>query len=100
MAAENLFAEDSDLFLDEVCTRLTWLAFQHNITISPSILSHNLTQAGFTRKLLQRPASERDDARREDIKASFRNDFVSDGSEFVVLNETSKNERTCAQHYG
>jgi hypothetical protein len=34
-AAENLFAEHSDLFLDEVCT---WLAFQHNITI-PSTLS-------------------------------------------------------------
>ncbi|OJA18644.1 hypothetical protein AZE42_12330 [Rhizopogon vesiculosus] len=84
----------TDLFLDEVCT---WLAFQHNITINPSILSRNLTQTGLTQKVL---ASERDEARREDFKASLRNDFVGDGSEFVILDETSKNERTYVRHYG
>ncbi|OJA10276.1 hypothetical protein AZE42_08688 [Rhizopogon vesiculosus] len=84
MAAEDLFAGDSDLF-DETCTRL---AFQHNITISPSTSSCNLTQASFTWKVLQRLASERDEARREDFNASIRNDFVGDDSEFVVLDET------------
>ncbi|OJA13331.1 hypothetical protein AZE42_09282 [Rhizopogon vesiculosus] len=95
--AEDLFAKDSDLFLDEVCT---WLALQHNITISPSTLSRNLAQAGITRNLLQRLASERDEAYREDFKANLRNNFVGDGSEFVVLDENSKNERTYARHYG
>ncbi|KAG1738919.1 Homeodomain-like protein, partial [Suillus paluster] len=44
-AVEDLFAEDSDLFLDEVCT---WLAGQHNIIIGTSMLCHNLKQAGLT----------------------------------------------------
>ncbi|OJA09376.1 hypothetical protein AZE42_09884 [Rhizopogon vesiculosus] len=84
-AAEDLFAGDSDLFLDEACMRL---AFQHNITMSPSTSSCNLTQAGLTRKVLQRLASERDEACREDFKVNLRSDFVGDGSEFVVVDET------------
>ncbi|KAG2749003.1 hypothetical protein P692DRAFT_20654569, partial [Suillus brevipes Sb2] len=45
-------------------------------------------------------ASERDEVRREEFKASLRNDFIGDGSEFVVIDETSKNDRTYARHYG
>ncbi|KAG1869807.1 hypothetical protein C8R48DRAFT_699817 [Suillus tomentosus] len=45
-AVQDLFAEESDLYLDEVvCTRL---AFEHDIIISPSKLSRNLEQAGLT----------------------------------------------------
>ena len=63
--------------------------------------SHNLTQAGITLSEAARLASERDEARRQDFKASLRNDFVGDGFELVVLDETSKNERTYyAWHYG
>ncbi|KAG2123884.1 hypothetical protein BD769DRAFT_1607171, partial [Suillus cothurnatus] len=36
-AIQDLFSEESDLYLDEVCT---WLAFEHDIIISPSALSH------------------------------------------------------------
>ena len=87
-AVEDLFAEDSDLFLDKVCT---WLAGQHNIIIGTSTLCHNLKQAGLTRKILRKLACERDEVRREEFRASLRNDFIGDGSEFVVANETSKN---------
>ncbi|KAG1762009.1 hypothetical protein EDD22DRAFT_731637, partial [Suillus occidentalis] len=45
MAVEHLFVEDSDLFLDEVCT---WLAIEHDIIISTSTLSCNLKDAGLT----------------------------------------------------
>ncbi|KIK34606.1 hypothetical protein CY34DRAFT_42427, partial [Suillus luteus UH-Slu-Lm8-n1] len=45
-------------------------------------------------------AAERDDIRRQEFQASLRDDFIGDGSEFVVLDETSKNERTYARHYG
>ncbi|KAG2749004.1 Homeodomain-like protein, partial [Suillus brevipes Sb2] len=45
MAVEDLFAEDSDLFLDEVCT---WLAIEHDIIVSTSTLSRNLKDAGLT----------------------------------------------------
>ncbi|KIJ16000.1 hypothetical protein PAXINDRAFT_76278, partial [Paxillus involutus ATCC 200175] len=45
-------------------------------------------------------ASERDEVRRADFIASLQNDFIGDASEFVVVDETSKNERTYARHYG
>ncbi|KAG1742462.1 hypothetical protein EDB19DRAFT_615601 [Suillus lakei] len=38
-AVEDLFAEESDLFFDEICT---WLAVEYNITISSSPLSRDL----------------------------------------------------------
>lgn len=96
-AVEDLFAEESDLFLDEICT---WLAVEHNITISSSSLSRNLKQAGLSRKMLQKIARELDDIRREEFKDSLRNDFIGDDSEFIVLDETSKNQHTYARHYG
>ncbi|KIM59563.1 hypothetical protein SCLCIDRAFT_38445, partial [Scleroderma citrinum Foug A] len=45
-------------------------------------------------------ASERDEARHAEFQEYLRNNFIGDGSEFVVVNETSKNERTFARHYG
>ncbi|KAG2128610.1 hypothetical protein DEU56DRAFT_819250 [Suillus clintonianus] len=96
-AIEDLFTVDSDLFLDEVCT---WLAVSHDIVVSTSTLSRNLKEAGLTRKILRKLASERDEARREEFRESHRNDFIGDGSEFVVIDETSKNDRTYARHYG
>ncbi|KAG2085194.1 uncharacterized protein F5147DRAFT_748740 [Suillus discolor] len=61
MAVKDLFAEDSDLFLDEVCT---WLTIEHNITVSTSTLSCNLKDAGLTRKILRKLASECDENNR------------------------------------
>ncbi|KAG1748370.1 uncharacterized protein EDB91DRAFT_1245080 [Suillus paluster] len=71
-AIEDLYAEDSDLFLNEL------------ILNAQSQSSWPLSQN----------ASE-DCA----FKDSLQNDFVGDGSEFVVLDETSKNERTYAWRY-
>jgi hypothetical protein len=51
-------------------------------------------------KVLQKLACERDEVRREEFRASLRNDFIGDGSEFVVIDETSKNDHTYARHYG
>jgi hypothetical protein len=59
---------DADLFLDEVCT---WLTFEHNIIISLSTLSRTLEQAGLTRKILQKLAVERDDIRREEFQMTL-----------------------------
>lgn len=52
---ETLFPKDPDLFLDELCT---WLAVQHNISISPSSLCRTLNATGLSRKLLQKIACE------------------------------------------
>ncbi|KAF9224711.1 hypothetical protein BS17DRAFT_702405 [Gyrodon lividus] len=73
-ATEDLYAQDSDLYLGEVCT---WLAVEHDIMISTSSLSCNPIQAGLTRKVLQKIASECDEIQHED-----------------------KNKRTYVQHYG
>ena len=54
-AIETLFAEDPDLYLDELCT---WLAIEHDISISPSALCHTLNDTGLSRKVLQKIASE------------------------------------------
>jgi len=40
-ACQDLFAQDSDLYIDEV---ITWLALVHNIEISPTTLRHNLEE--------------------------------------------------------
>ena len=44
-AVQDLYLEDADLFLDEVCI---WLAIEHNIEISTSALSRTLIDAGLT----------------------------------------------------
>jgi hypothetical protein len=98
-AMENLYQDESDLYLDEV---MTWLTFHHDIYISKSTLQRTLTEAGLTRKVLQKIASEWN----EDLRQQFRDAiidpdfFAGDGSEFVVLDETSKNERTWARTHG
>lgn len=96
-AIEDLFSQDSDLYLDELCV---WLGIQHNISISTSALSRTLNSVGLSRKTLQKLASERNELCRAEFRNYLRDNFVGDGSEFVVVDETSKNERTYARHYG
>jgi len=94
---EDMFFEDPDLYLDEICT---WLTVEHDIFISTSSLSRTLNSVGLSRKILQKLASERNEACREEFQDYLRDNFIGDGSEFVVIDETSKNERTYARHYG
>ncbi|KAG2356269.1 hypothetical protein BDR07DRAFT_1423763 [Suillus spraguei] len=49
-AVENLFAQESDLFLDGLST---WLAVEHNSNITPSSLSRNFKEVGLSRKIVQ-----------------------------------------------
>ncbi|KAG2039026.1 hypothetical protein BDR03DRAFT_824769, partial [Suillus americanus] len=96
-ACEALFAEESDLYLDEV---VTWLALTHNISISVSTLRHNLNEAGLTWKLLHKLAAERDEECCHKWKELMQTNFAGDGSEFVFVDEVSKNEITWARQYG
>lgn len=84
---QALFAEKSDLYLDEICT---WLAFEYDVITSPA-LSRNLKEAGLTRRVPRKLAIKRDEARRQEFENSLQNHSIGDGSEFVVLDETSKN---------
>src|SRR6202453_2632201 len=96
-ACQTLYESDSDLYLDEV---VTWLAITHDIVISTATLSRNLTEAGLTRKMLHKIAIERDELLRQEWCDSIRTNFQGDGSEFVCLDETSKNELSYARRYG
>lgn len=96
-AIHTIYAEDSDLYLDELCTLL---AAEHGIVVSQSTLCRNLNEAGLTRKVLHKIALERDEALREDWRVGLRNEFFGDGSEFVCVDETSKNELTYARWHG
>jgi transposase len=96
-AIHTIYTEDSDLYLDEL---RTLLAAEHGIFISQSTLCRNLIEAGLTRKILHKMALERDEALREDWRDGLQNDFFGDGSEFICVDETSKNELTYARRYG
>jgi len=92
-ALEYLYAEESDLFLDEACT---WLGVVHGITITLSTLSRNLLDAGLTRKKLRKIAAERNEIACEEFRTMLQTEFIGDGSEFVVIDETSKDKCTYA----
>ena len=83
--------------MDELCT---FLALEHNIFVSPSTISQNLIEVGLTRKHLHKLAIEHDEALQEAWRESLRTDFQGDGSEFVCVDEASKNEHTYARHFG
>ncbi|KAJ7614931.1 hypothetical protein FB45DRAFT_842170 [Roridomyces roridus] len=69
-AAKEIFFHDPSVMLDE----LQWhLAIHHDVVISISALQATLVRAGLTRKVLQK---------------------------FVTIDESSKDERTLARHYG
>ncbi|KIK74925.1 hypothetical protein PAXRUDRAFT_516347 [Paxillus rubicundulus Ve08.2h10] len=54
-ACEELFAEESDLYLDEV---ITWLGLTHDIIVLKATLCQNLKEVGLTRKTLHKMAAE------------------------------------------
>ncbi|KAG2143457.1 uncharacterized protein EDB93DRAFT_1088272, partial [Suillus bovinus] len=84
-----LLAEESDLYLDEV---VTWLALTCNISISVSTLCCNLKEAGLTWKLLYKLAVEKDKECCHEWKESMQTNFTDDESEFVFVDEVSKNK--------
>ena len=96
-ACQDLFSRESDLYLNEV---VAWLALEHDIVISISTLARNLTEVGLTHKILHKLASERDEQRPQDFRQLILHTFQGDGSEFIFVDETSKDEHTWARHYG
>lgn len=96
-ACQDLFSQESDLFLDEV---VTWLALKHDIVISTSTLARNFAEIGLTHKVLHKLASERDEERCGEFRELVCHNLQGDGCEFVFVDETSKDKCTWAHHYG
>jgi len=96
-ACKDLFSQETDLFLDEV---VAWLVLTHDIAISTSTLSRNLAEASLTRKILHKITAERDKEHHREFQELVHNNFQGDSSELIFIDETSKDERTWARHYG
>ncbi|KAF5339699.1 hypothetical protein D9758_014904 [Tetrapyrgos nigripes] len=98
-AAQEIYKNRStnSTYLDE----LVWyLAIHHDVVISKSALHENLQQAGLSRKLLSKIAKERNEALRRDYIHSVQTEFSGTGTEFVTVDESSKDERTLSRRYG
>jgi len=94
-AIHALYERKPDLCLDELCT---FLVVEHNLIISKSTLSCNLAQAGLTYKILHKIAIDPDEELRDEWKESHHDwtKFQGNGSEFVCIDDTSKNEKAYA----
>jgi hypothetical protein len=68
----------------------TWLVLKYNIIISLSTLSCTLEQAGLIHKILQKLAAEHDNIHWQEFQASLHDNFIGDGSEFVVLTKPAR----------
>ncbi|KIM76786.1 hypothetical protein PILCRDRAFT_44277, partial [Piloderma croceum F 1598] len=68
-AIHTLYEQEPNLYLDELCT---FLAVQHNLIVSKATLTHSLTAASLTHKILHKIAIERDEELRNDWKDLLR----------------------------
>lgn len=96
-AIKEVYNNEADIYLDEL---VWWLAIHHDIVISRSALQENLVNAGLTRKLLHKIASERDEIIRAEFLETVRDHSTGQGDEFVFLDEMSKNDHDTSRHYG
>jgi transposase len=92
---QELLLETPDLYLDEIAE---WLLLYHDLPISTTALHNNLRNLGFSRKLMQRTAAERD----HELRAAWMYDVLATytAEQFVVLDESSKDGRTLFRRYG
>lgn len=92
---QELLLETPDLYLDEIAE---YLLLYHDLPISTSALHNNLRDLGFSRKLMQRTAAERD----HELRAEWMQDFLATytAEQLVVLDESSKDGRTFFRQYG
>lgn len=96
-AIRTIYDEALSVYLDELCT---YLAVEHDIIVSTASLCRTLNHVGLNRKKLKKIAIERDEALRQEWKNSLEVDFAGDGSEFICVDEMSKNEHTWSRGYG
>jgi transposase len=90
-----LLEEAPEMYLDEI---QEWLALGYDVGISRAALHENIRDAGITYKLLRKAAVERDDDLREEWMAEMQMHYIA--SQLVMIDETSKDDRTIYRHYG
>jgi transposase len=91
----ELIQETPSLFLEEIGE---WLTLFHDTPISTSALHKNLRELGLTYKLIRKAAAERDDIARAEWLLETTTLYTAE--QLVVLDETSKDNRTIIRKYG
>ncbi len=91
----TLITEAPEMYLDEI---QEWIAIVHDVGLSISALHQNIRDCGITYKMLHKAAVERDEEVRTHWKAEMQANWVA--SQVVVVDETSKDDRTLARLYG
>jgi hypothetical protein len=93
----QVYATNLDTYINEL---VWWLAIHHDIVISAVTLHRNLQEVGLTWKLLRKLTLERDEA----LRLNWQEFVLEHGEgyrcEFVVVDETSKNDHSTTQRYG
>lgn len=98
-AIHQVYAWNPATYLDG----LQWyLVIHHDLPVSISALQDNLQKAGLTWKVLHKIAAEADENWKMLFRAGIKNPahFTGTGVEFLVIDESLKDERTWAWHYG
>lgn len=98
----ELYRRNPDTLLDE-CQ--WYLAIHHDIAISISALQETLERAGLTRKILHKLAAEADLQKEREFLSGPSgvrnpNHFSGTGTEFVAVDESSKDGRELSRRYG
>jgi transposase len=96
-AIHIIYKSSPEIYLDEL---QYWLAIHHDITISVAALHRNLEDAGLTRKILHKIATEQDEALHAEWRNHLDEEFSGTGDEFVFVDEISKNDHSTARRFG
>jgi len=94
---KGIYAWNSNTYLD----KLQWhLSIHHDIAISISTLQETLVRAGLYCKVLHKIAGECDEACQAEFMHCIQHNFSGTGDEFVIVDESSKNEHSYACCHG
>jgi len=91
----TLNQEAPEMYLDEI---QDWLALAYDTGIAKTTLFKNIRDMGITYKLLRKAAAERDEEARQEWMDDMRTHFIA--SQLVMVDESSKVDRTIYHHYG
>ena len=96
-AVKELYKNHPNTYID----KLQWfLVVHHDIPISIPALHDNLEKAGLSCKILHKIACECDVQTRNNFLHAICTKFSGTGTEFVVINESCKNEHNVTWCYG
>lgn len=91
----QLIADSPSLYLDEIAD---WILVNHGEFLSITAIHDNIRDLGITRKLLRKPAAERDIGQRIEWLHLIHSNFTAE--QLVFADESSKNSRTVLRRYG